>query len=201
MGNLLSSNTSNTSSNTPSHISNDIMRDTSHDLYHLYDDIPNDILDNIQNDIPNNIPNDIKYMQHKKLLINTHNTHNTHITHNTHKKLANNNNHKNECLHNYNCKCDNETYYIKLNIREIKIDIDKLNDKCCNLAVLIHNLEQLTYDKFQYLEVMNASIQSIQKTLDNINERNDIMTRDIDMLINNDKILYNSVYTPQQYDV
>ena len=168
------------------------MCDTSHDLYHLYDDIPNDILDNIQNDIPNNISNDIKYMQHKKLLINTHNTH---------KKLENNNNHKYDCLHNNNCKCDNETYYIKLNIREIKIDIDKLNDKCCNLAVLIHNLEQLTYDKFQYLEVMNASIQSIQKTLDNINERNDIMTRDIDMLINNDKILYNSVYTPQQYDV
>jgi len=199
MGNLLSSNTSlNTPSNTPSHISNDIMRDTSHDLYHLYDDIPNDILDNIQNDIPNNIPNDIKYMQHKKLLINTHNTH---ITHNTHKKLANNNNHKNECLHNYNCKCDNETYYIKLNIREIKIDIDKLNDKCCNLAVLIHNLEQLTYDKFQYLEVINAYIQSIQKTLDNINERNDIMTRDIDMLCNNNKVFYNSVNTPQQYDV
>ena len=193
MGNLLTSNTSNTSSNTLSNTSNDIMRDTSHDLYHLYDDIPNDILDNIQNDIPNNIPNDIKYMQHKKLLINTHNTH---------KKLENNNNHKNECLHNYNFKCDNETYYIKLNIREIKIDIDKLNDKCCNLAVLIHNLEQLTYDKFQYLEVMNASIQSIQKTLDNINERNDIMTRDIDMLCNNDNILLkNCVYTPQQYDV
>ena len=188
MGNLMTSTTSHAShTSTTSNKLNDIMRDTSHDIYHLYDDMPNDIIDDI--------PNNIKYMQHKKLLIDTHNTHNTH------KKLENNNNHKYDCLHNNNCKCDNETYYIKLNIREIKIDIDKLNDKCCNLAVLIHNLEQLTYDKFQYLEVMNASIQSIQKTLDNINERNDIMTRDIDMLCNNDKILYNSVYTPKQYDV
>ena len=179
----MTSSTSHTSHT--SHTSNDIMHDTSHDIYHLYDDMPSDILDDI--------PNNIQYMQHKKILIDTHNTH---------KKLANNNNHKNECLHNNNCKCDNETYYIKLNIREIKIDIDKLNDKCCNLAVLIHNLEQLTYDKFQYLEVMNASIQSIQKTLNNINDRNDIMSRDMDMLINNDNILLrNCVYTPQPYDV
>ena len=48
---------------------------------------------------------------------------------------------------------------------------------------------------------MNASIQSIQKTLNNINDRNDIMSRDMDMLINNDNILLrNCVYTPQTND-